>query len=151
MEPGHPSPPWPMTVTAYQAFIWELMMIQTLVVGFGGFVGAILRYWVSGVVQRSTNSVFPFGTLAVNVLGCLVMGAVMGLVEYRQVFSPHTRVLVTIGMLGGFTTFSTFGFETFMLLRDNEIYPALANVALNVVAGLAAVSLGWFAARAAGV
>lgn len=126
-------------------------MIQTLAVGVGGFVGAVLRYWLSGIVQRWGDGVLPIGTLAVNVLGCLLLGAVMGVVEYRQLLSPHVRVFLTIGVLGGFTTFSTFGYETFMLLRDNEIIHALGNVALNVVVGTAAVALGWLAAKAMGV
>jgi CrcB protein len=126
-------------------------MTEMLVAGAGGFVGAILRYWVSGIVQRWSGSMFPFGTLAVNVLGCLLLGAVMALVEYRQLLGPHSRILVTIGMLGGFTTFSTFGYETFMLLRDNELAMALANVGLSVAVGTAAVMLGWFAVRAVGI
>ena len=123
-------------------------MIEMLVVGAGGFVGAMLRYWIAGVVQRWSGGVFPHGTLVVNVLGCLLMGIVMGLVEYRQLFGPHARLVLTVGILGGFTTFSTFGYETFALLRDNEYVPALANVVLNVVACTAAVALGWIAAKA---
>jgi len=126
-------------------------MSEMLAAGAGGFVGAVLRYWLSGVVQRWSGGVFPFGTLAVNVLGCLLMGAVMGWVEYRQLFGPHTRILLTVGILGGLTTFSTFGYETFALLRDNEFYLAAGNVVLSVVVCTGAVMLGWLAAKAAGV
>jgi fluoride exporter len=126
-------------------------MTELLAVGAGGFVGAVLRYWVAGTVQRWSGGVFPHGTLAVNVLGCLLMGAVMGLVEYRQFFGPHARLLLTMGFLGGLTTFSTFGYETFMLLRDNEYVSALANVVLNVVACTVAVALGWLAVKALAV
>ena len=126
-------------------------MTEMLVAGAGGFVGAILRYWLSGVVQRWSGGVFPIGTLAVNVLGCLLMGGVMALVEYRQLLGPHPRILVTIGILGGFTTFSSFGYETFALLRDNELALALANVALSIVVGTAAVMLGWLAVKSLAV
>jgi fluoride exporter len=126
-------------------------MTEMLAAGAGGFVGAVLRYWLAGVVQRWSSGVFPFGTLTVNVLGCLMLGTIMGLVEHRQLLGPHVRILLTIGFLGGFTTFSTFGFETFALLRDNEFYLALGNVVLSIVAGIGAVTLGWMAVKAVGV
>jgi CrcB protein len=122
-------------------------MSQLLAVGIGGFCGSIARYWLTGVVQRHASSVFPYGTMAVNVLGCLAIGLIWGLVEYRQWFSPDVRLFLTVGILGGFTTFSAFGYETFMLLRDGEYLPALANVTVSVVAGLAAVMAGWSVAK----
>ena len=125
-------------------------MVQVLVVGIGGFLGAILRYGLSGIVHRYTQPGFPWGTFLVNVLGCLVIGAVMCLVEYRQVFSPHLRLFVTIGLLGSFTTFSTLGYETFAMLRENQFHLALGNIALNVFVGVAAVMAGWIAAKAIG-
>ncbi len=123
-------------------------MNQYLAVAIGGCLGSIARYWLAGAVQRYSGSEsFPFGTLAVNLLGCLVIGWLIGLVEYRQLFGPNVRLLLTVGMLGGFTTFSTFGYETFALLRDNEYLLALGNVAANVVIGLAAVTAGWLLAK----
>ncbi len=122
-------------------------MVQVLVVGLGGFIGAVLRYWLSGVAQRWAGDSFPLGTLLVNVLGCLVLGALMCLVEYRQWFGPNVRVFLTIGILGGLTTFSTFGYETFALLRDGQLLAALGNVGANVGVGTMAVALGWFAAK----
>lgn len=111
--------------------------------GVGGFVGSILRYWVSGWVQQVTASAgFPFGTLAVNLLGCLVIGFLSQLADVRGVFTPETRALVFVGVLGGFTTFSTFSNETFNLFRDNEVFSALTNLTLQVVLGLGAVWLG---------
>jgi CrcB protein len=94
---------------------------------------------------------FSHGTLVVNVLGCLIMGTVMGLIEHRQSFGHHTRILLTFGILGGFTTFSAFGYETFALLRANQYLPAMANVVLNVVACTAAVGVGWYATKAMAV
>jgi fluoride exporter len=122
-------------------------MTELLAVGVGGFVGSVARFWVSGVVSRWFNSGFPYGTLAVNVLGCMLLGGMMSLVEFRQLFGPHLRALIALGMLGGFTTFSTFGYETFALLRDNEYLLALGNVAANVVVGVLAVFAGWFLAK----
>lgn len=123
-------------------------MAHVLLVGVGGFIGSILRYWLSGVAQRSVEGGFPVGTLAVNVVGCLAVGAFWGLVEYRQWFDPELRVFVTVGILGGFTTFSAFGYETFALLHDREYVAAVENIAANVVVGIAAVILGWMAAKA---
>lgn len=118
-------------------------MNKALLVGVGGFVGSILRYWVSGWVQQVTASAgFPFGTLAVNLLGCLVIGFLSQLADVRGVFTPETRALVFVGVLGGFTTFSTFSNETFNLFRDNEVFSALTNLTLQVVLGLGAVWLG---------
>ena len=123
-------------------------MNHALIVGVGGFLGSILRYWLSGLAHRWVQDAFPAGTLLVNVLGCLAVGAFWGLVEYREFFSPETRLFVTVGILGGLTTFSAFGYETFALLHDREYWGALANVGANVLAGIAAVIIGWMAAKA---
>ncbi len=96
------------------------MLKQLLFVGFGGFLGAILRFLVSGWVQRMFSSSFPYGTLAVNGLGSLLLGFLMGLSE-GNIVSPQVRLLVGIGLLGAFTTFSTFSYETLMLLRGGRI------------------------------
>ncbi len=114
-----------------------------LYVGLGGFIGSVLRYWVSGAVQQSTgNSGFPFGTLAVNLIGCLVIGFLSELADMRGIFTPETRAFVFVGILGGFTTFSTFGNETMNFLRGGESLPALLNVGVHIFAGLGAIWLG---------
>ncbi len=123
------------------------MATQLLMVGLGGAIGAIARYGLSGWVQRSVDT-FPLGTLTVNVLGCLVLGAMMTLVEERSALSPNTRLFLGIGLLGSFTTFSTFGFETLELLRDREYTSALLSVGGNVGVGLVAVVLGRTIVRA---
>ena len=123
-------------------------MSHVLIVGAGGFIGSVLRYWVSGLGQRWMQVAFPAGTLLVNVLGCLLVGAIWGLVEYCQWFSPPTRLFITVGILGGFTTFSAFGYETFALLQDREYLLAAGNVAANVILGIGAVAIGWMAAKA---
>ena len=124
------------------------MVQQLFVVGLGGALGAMARYGLSGWVQRQAGT-FPLGTMVVNVVGCLILGAMMTLVEDRPALSPNTRLFVGIGLLGSFTTFSTFGFETFELLREREHWLALASVAGNLGIGLAAVVLGRTIIRAA--
>jgi CrcB protein len=118
-------------------------MTNLLLVGFGGFIGSVLRYTVSGYVQQASRSVgFPYGTLAVNVIGCFVIGFLSRLAETRGVFTSESRLFVFVGILGGFTTFSTFGNETLNLARDNQLLNALANIGANVIIGLLAVWLG---------
>lgn len=121
--------------------------MKLLWVGMGGFAGAVARYLVSGWVQTSSRSVtFPFGTLAVNVIGCLVIGGLSYLADVRGLLHADVRLLLIVGMLGGFTTFSTFGNETMNLLRDGELLIALINVLANVVLCLVAVWAGRAAA-----
>jgi CrcB protein len=111
--------------------------------GFGGFIGAILRYVIAGWVQRWTKSVtFPHGTLAVNLIGCFIIGSLSQLLESRGDFNIETRSFIFIGLLGAFTTFSTFGNETFNLLREGDTLFAWSNVAIHIVLGLGMVWLG---------
>jgi fluoride exporter len=124
-------------------------MIKILYVGFGGFFGSISRYLLSGLVQKlfpATLSL-PTGTFAVNMLGCLVIGFLGSIAETRQVFTAEMRMLLFIGFLGGFTTFSTFGFETFNLLRDQQYVSAISNIFLHIIIGITAVWLGFILAR----
>jgi CrcB protein len=126
-------------------------MAKWLIVGVGSFLGGIARYGLSGLVHRYTGPFFPYGTLAVNVVGCFFIGVVLHLVEDRSALGPDARLFVAVGLLGGFTTFSAFGYETVELLRSNELRLALLNVTANVVLGLLAVWLGRTVLRAAGV
>ena len=120
------------------------VVTQTILVGGGGFFGAIMRYALSGLVQRHASLVaFPFGTLSVNLLGCLLIGLFVGFADSRQFFSPEMRTFALIGVLGAFTTFSTFGYETFALARDHEYLRALWNIGIHVVLGLALVWVGY--------
>lgn len=123
-------------------------MSRLLIIGAGGFVGAVLRYAGGGLVQRfAEGSLFPWGTAAVNLIGCVVIGFLGGLVEYRGMFSTDARAFLMIGMLGGLTTFSTFGYETYELIRSGQMTAATANVLLQVLVGVAGVWLGHSAAR----
>ena len=118
-------------------------LYRLFLVGAGGFLGSVLRYIVSGYVQQSSGSVgFPYGTLAVNVIGCFVIGALSALAENRGVFTTEARLFVFVGILGGFTTFSTFSNETMNFLREGDNLRALANVAAQLILGLGAVWLG---------
>lgn len=119
------------------------MISQIFIVGIGGFLGSVCRFLLSGFVHRVVPlSEFPLGTLVVNVVGCLLIGILHGLAETRQVMGPDIRLFFMIGLLGGFTTFSTFGYETLALLRDAEVVRAMGNVSLHVLLGLVAVWLG---------
>lgn len=110
-----------------------------LLVGTGGFLGAVARYAVSGAVHRFTGfPAFPYGTLVVNLAGCAAIGLLAGWVETRQVLGPEARLFLFIGVLGSFTTFSTFGYETLALLRDGATIRAAANVLLHVGLGIGA-------------
>lgn len=118
-------------------------MFNVLVVGVGGFIGSALRYLVSGWVQQLSKSLdFPYGTLTVNLIGCFVIGFLGQLAEARGVFASETRLLVFIGVLGGFTTFSSFGNDTLNLARSGQMFNALINVAVNVIFGLLLVWSG---------
>ena len=118
-------------------------MTNILLVGAGGFIGSVLRYLVSGWVQQASKSVdFPFGTLVVNVIGCFIIGVLAQLAESRGVFTSEARLFAFTGLLGGFTTFSSFGNETLNLARDGQLMNAFANVGANLAIGLFAAWLG---------
>ncbi len=118
-------------------------MTKVLFVGLGGFVGAILRYWINGWAQNlSGNTSFPYGTLTVNVMGCLAIGLLSQWAEASQIITPETRLFLFIGLLGAFTTFSTFGNETMNLMRDGQTFLSLSNIGAQVFLGLLAVWLG---------
>jgi CrcB protein len=117
-------------------------MGKLFLAGIGGFFGSALRYSVSGFVQGFSRSVqFPYGTLAVNLIGCLAIGFLSYLAETRGIFTAETRTLVFIGVLGGFTTFSAFGNETINLWREGEGALAALNIGAHLFLCLGAV---WF-------
>ena len=117
--------------------------MNILFVAVGGAVGSVLRYLLGTWIQSVSKSIdFPFGTLTVNLIGCFVIGFLSQLAEARGAFTSESRALVFVGILGGFTTFSSFGNDTINLLRDGEAFNALANVGANVILGLSLVWLG---------
>jgi CrcB protein len=119
------------------------MFYKIILVGVGGFFGSISRYWMSGWVHNLPEKpMFPYGTLAVNILGCFLIGLLNGIFETRQIFNPEMRLLIFVGFLGGLTTFSAFGYELFSFLRDGQYLSITLNASLSVVLGLFAVWLG---------
>lgn len=116
--------------------------MRVLLVGLGGCVGSMLRYWLSGLVQQAVGSPFPFGTLAVNVIGSVAIGALSQLAEERQALTPETHALLVAGLIGGFTTFSAFANDTVNGVRAGLPATAVANVVISVVTCLVAVWLG---------
>ena len=121
-------------------------MDKILVIAAGGAGGALLRYGISGVAYRILGETFPWGTLSVNVIGCFLIGLLWGVSE-RAPLSPNASIFLFTGILGGFTTFSTFGLETFNLFRDGEMMLGVANILASNVACLVAVTLGFILAR----
>jgi CrcB protein len=118
-----------------------MRMSLWLVIGFGGFIGAILRFVISGWIQNSVVA-FPLGTLGVNFIGSFFVSLVLYLSEYRGFFSEEIRIFLTIGVLGSFTTMSTFSFESFKLLEQGEIGALSLNVAGTLILTFLAVYLG---------
>ena len=119
-------------------------LINAVIVGSGGFLGALARYGLSRLVHWQVPfATFPYGTLVVNLLGCFVIGVIAGFTESRQLFAPEFRTFALIGVLGAFTTFSTFGYETFAMIRNDEYLRATGNVGMHVILGLALVWLGY--------
>lgn len=116
-------------------------MGKLFLAGIGGFIGSAARYGVAGYLQLWSKSEFPFGTLAVNFIGCLAIGFLAQLVESRGMFTAETRTLIFAGLLGGFTTFSAFGNETINLWRAGANLFAAANVAAHLLLCLGAVWL----------
>jgi len=118
-------------------------MHKIILIGTGGFMGAILRYLVSGYVQNLSESVsIPYGTFAVNVIGCFLFGMLSHLTEMQIGMTLEMRLLLMVGFLGSFTTYSTFSNETMNLLQDQRIFLAMINIGAHIFAGLAAVFLG---------
>lgn len=118
-------------------------MKELLLVGTGSLLGGLSRYYMSGWIQNLfTDYRFPLGTFVVNVSGCFLIGILAGLAEHQQFFSSQLRLFLITGILGGFTTFSAFGYETIYLMRTGFIDIAILNVVTSIIVGLAAVWCG---------
>ena len=122
-------------------------MLRLLLVGLGGFVGTLGRYWIAEVVARRYGETFPLGTLVVNALGCLLIGFLFRFFDNSSLDNPTVRMVTFIGLLGGFTTFSSYGLQTFTLLKDGELFLALVNVGASNILCLALVWLGYSLAK----
>lgn len=123
-------------------------MGKLLLIGLAGLAGTLSRYWLSGVVARRYGETFPLGTLAVNLVGCFLAGLLFYLLQERFLVNQTARTVVMIGFLGGFTTFSSFGLQTFTLLQDGEFGLAALNLVASNLAGLFLVWAGYTLAKA---
>jgi len=120
-------------------------MSKIILVGAGGFIGAILRYVISGFMQSyMQDNYFPYGTLAVNIAGCFLIGIFSYLIESQVTVTAEMRLLIMVGLLGSFTTYSTFSDETMNMLQNQRIYIAFINIGAHVIIGLSAVLIGRF-------
>jgi CrcB protein len=126
-------------------------MLKWVLIAVGGALGSLLRYSFQGWVQRTAGTwveriageSFPVGTLVVNVTACFVIGLLSGFFAGPQLIREEYRIGLTVGVLGGYSTFSTFGLETFSLANDGEYWFALANMVISCVAGFVAVWIGY--------
>jgi fluoride exporter len=117
-------------------------------VGIGGCVGSILRFWLGTYIGGRMGSRFPYGTFVVNVTGSFLIGLVVTVLAEKSHWNPNWRYLIPIGFIGGYTTFSAFEFETFRLIQDGQLVSAVLNVTLSLVIGFAGVWAGVVAGRA---
>jgi CrcB protein len=118
-----------------------------LIISLGAAIGGVTRYWLSNVVYKVFPAIFPYGTLAVNILGSFVIGLVIFVFDEKELISQQSRLFLTIGFCGGLTTFSTFSLETFSLIRDSEYFLATINVILSVVLCLLGVFLAYIVSK----
>src|SRR5438105_4418504 len=122
-------------------------MYRILLIGVLGLMGTLARYWLSGWADQRWDGAFPIGTLAVNLIGCLVIGFLFHGTEEKYLIDPAVRSALLVGLLGGFTTFSSFAVQSLNLLRDGEIFLASANILISNVAGLILVWVGYAISR----
>lgn len=121
-------------------------MYPLIYIAIGGAAGALLRYSVSGYIFRNSDGLLPWGTIAVNLIGCFVIGFLWNIFE-NFTYSPNTRAFIFIGILGAFTTFSTFGIESFYLLKDGEIKLGIINILISNVGGIGLVAIGYILSK----
>ena len=120
------------------------MLKSILIVGFGGFIGTVARFLISRYFQFNSTSVFPWSTFIINIAGCLLIGLIYGISEKSDLLSPEIRLFMTVGICGGFTTFSTFSNDAFLLVREQEWIRFALYTSLSVFIGLMAVYAGRF-------
>ena len=121
--------------------------MNLLAVGLGRALGAISRYLVGNIISKACGSSLPWGTFVINVCGCFAMGLLMTLIVDRGMLPASWRLFLCVGLLGGFTTFSSFGYETLMLLAEGRVLPAFAYAGGSILFGLGAAAVGVLCAR----
>jgi CrcB protein len=124
-------------------------MLRVIFIGFAGLVGTVARFGLSELAAKRLGTAFPVGTLIVNILGCFLGGFLFYAIQERTAVSETVRLAVIVGFLGGFTTFSAFGVQTFALLKSGEVALGLLNVAVSNLVGLAVVWVGYSLAKVA--
>jgi len=122
-------------------------LLKYVMVGLGGFVGAIARFWVGVYIANRMGTRFPYGTFVINISGSFIIGLVITVLAERSSLSPNWRYLIPIGFVGAYTTFSTFEFETLRAIQDGQIAIGMLNVFGSVIAGFIAVWLGVITAK----
>jgi CrcB protein len=122
-------------------------MTKYLMVAVGGALGSVLRFWVGSYVSDRLGTRFPYGTFVINVTASFLIGFVITVLAERTDWSPNWRYLIPIGFIGGYSTFSTFEYETFRALQEGELLISGLNVALSVVVGFLSVWLGVITGR----
>jgi fluoride exporter len=123
------------------------LVTRIIAIAIAGAMGATARYWLAGVVQRNFGSGFPWGTFAVNVIGCFFFGLIWTLAESRLTISTEVRLIVLTGFMGAFTTFSTFIFEAEALIRNAQWLFLVGSIAGQIIIGLVFMSLGLMVGR----
>lgn len=119
--------------------------MKTLIwIGLGGFFGSVSRFYIQTVVNRHFPSEFPWGTMVVNIIGCLIIGALYALAEKNRVFGPEMRLFLMVGFVGSFTTYSSFALEKFLLFQSGMSVMSMGYLIASIIAGLAGVYSGYY-------
>jgi CrcB protein len=122
-------------------------VLKYLMVGVGGFLGSVLRFWLGTFIGGRLGARFPYGTFVINVTGSFLVGMVLTVLATKAHWSPNWQYLIPIGFIGGYTTFSAFEYETLRLFQDGQLLTAILNIALSVVVGFVGVWIGAIAGR----
>lgn len=125
-------------------------MVNYIVISIGAAIGGVMRFGLASFVQKRVESFFPYGTLLVNVIGSFALGIIMYYLDDRELLSPQVRLFLTVGLCGGFTTFSTFSYETLNLIRNSQFLLASANVLGNVFICLIAIYAAYIISKTLG-
>ena len=125
-------------------------MLNYLLVSIGAAIGGALRYGLSNYIQKKQSIIFPTGTMLVNIIGSFILGIIMFYLNEKELIGNELRLFLTVGLCGGFTTFSTFSYETMMLFKDSEIGLAFLNILLNLTLCLLGIYLAYLISKLIG-